>query len=384
MAHPVHFVELAVVADGACASSATCRAGVAARRGTDVVFLHEGLGSVAMWRDFPQRTVRRRRRARLRLLAPRLRPLDAARARASAGVPTSCTARPHELLPALFADIARRSRRPPLAVRPQRRRLDRAAACRAHPPTGRRAWSRSRRTCSSRTSRSPASSRRATAYERTDLRQRLARYHDDPDSAFCGWNDVWLHPPFADWNIEAEIAAIACPLLAVQGEDDEYGTLAADPRDRARVPHTVLVELPACGHSPHRDQPAARDRRGRRASSMRTIEPEDPNPKTNARPERPPQETHHDPHNNLARCRSDGRRGGGADQRECHCASAQAQGRPDAALHRHLRRAGHGDRERLQALRERARRQARPAARSSTSRSTTSPIPPRRPTTSTS
>lgn len=94
-----------------------------------------------------------------------------------------------------------------------------------------------------------------TAYLETDLRQRLARHHDDPDSAFWGWNSIWLHPPFRDWNIEADIESIRTPLLAVQGLDDEYGTLAQIHGIRDRVPHTELVELAACGHSPHRDQP---------------------------------------------------------------------------------------------------------------------------------
>src|SRR5262249_52294570 len=91
-------------------------------------------------------------------------------------------------------------------------------------------------------------------YEQTDLRQRLTRYHDDPDSAFWGWNDIWLHPPFAQWNIEAEIAAITCAVLAMQGVDDEYGTLEQIHAIARHVPHTVLVELPQCGHAPHRDQ----------------------------------------------------------------------------------------------------------------------------------
>ena len=95
------------------------------------------------------------------------------------------------------------------------------------------------------------------AYETTDLRQRLARYHDDVDSAFWGWNRIWLHPPFRAWSIEAEIAAITCPLLAVQGLDDEYGTLEQIRGIARRVPQTQLLELPDCGHSPHRDQPNA-------------------------------------------------------------------------------------------------------------------------------
>jgi len=93
------------------------------------------------------------------------------------------------------------------------------------------------------------------AYLETDLRERLARHHDDPDSTFWGWTDIWLHPPFRDWSIEREIAAITCPLLAVQGLDDEYGTLEQIRGIARRVPQTQLLELADCGHSPHRDQP---------------------------------------------------------------------------------------------------------------------------------
>ena len=93
------------------------------------------------------------------------------------------------------------------------------------------------------------------AYETTDLPTRLARYHDDPDSAFWGWNRIWLDPAFRAWNIEAELTAIHAPVLAVQGLDDEYGTLAQIRGIAARVPGTQLLELAGCGHSPHRDRP---------------------------------------------------------------------------------------------------------------------------------
>ena len=95
------------------------------------------------------------------------------------------------------------------------------------------------------------------AYLDTDLRQRLARYHDDPDSAFWGWNHIWLHPPFKQWSIESEISTITCPLLAVQGLDDAYGTLEQIRGVARRVQHTQLLELADCGHSPHRDQAGA-------------------------------------------------------------------------------------------------------------------------------
>lgn len=92
------------------------------------------------------------------------------------------------------------------------------------------------------------------AYLETDLRARLARYHEDPDSAFWGWNRIWLDPRFRAWSIEGELARVRCPLLAVQGLDDEYGTLEQIRGIARRVPDTRLLELPDCGHSPHRDQ----------------------------------------------------------------------------------------------------------------------------------
>jgi len=95
-----------------------------------------------------------------------------------------------------------------------------------------------------------------TNYLTTDLKTRLARYHDDPDSAFWGWNDAWLDPAFRTWNIEDRLPLIRCPVLAVQGEDDQYGTMAQIDGIARGVPHARLVKLAACGHSPHRDQPA--------------------------------------------------------------------------------------------------------------------------------
>jgi pimeloyl-ACP methyl ester carboxylesterase len=92
-------------------------------------------------------------------------------------------------------------------------------------------------------------------YETTDLRAKLSRYHANVDSAFYGWNDIWLNPAFRQWSIAAELASIRQPLLAIQGRDDNYGTMAQIDTIAARVPQTQLVKLDACGHSPHRDAP---------------------------------------------------------------------------------------------------------------------------------
>jgi pimeloyl-ACP methyl ester carboxylesterase len=95
------------------------------------------------------------------------------------------------------------------------------------------------------------------AFEQGDLRERLARHHDNPDSAFGGWNSAWLSPGFRNWNLNAELPHIRCSLLAVQGLNDEYGTLEQIRGIARAAPQTQLLELPQCGHSPHRDQPDA-------------------------------------------------------------------------------------------------------------------------------
>lgn len=93
-----------------------------------------------------------------------------------------------------------------------------------------------------------------TEFEKTDLRQRLSRHHADVESAFWGWNDIWLDPLFRSWNITEELQTVSCPLLAVQGVNDKYGTLE-QVRGIARVAKQCqVVELADCGHSPHRDQ----------------------------------------------------------------------------------------------------------------------------------
>ena len=93
-----------------------------------------------------------------------------------------------------------------------------------------------------------------TVYLETNLREKLGRYHDDVDSAFWGWNDIWLDSEFLSWSIEGELDNILCPLLAIQGLDDEYGSLEQIHGVKQRVEHAELLELAECGHSAHKDQ----------------------------------------------------------------------------------------------------------------------------------
>jgi pimeloyl-ACP methyl ester carboxylesterase len=95
------------------------------------------------------------------------------------------------------------------------------------------------------------------AYESTDLRARLARHHADVDRTFRGWNDIWLNDDFRSWNIENCLPQLRCPVLAIQGVDDEYGTFEQIDRIATLARNVQLCKLRDCRHSPHRDQPEA-------------------------------------------------------------------------------------------------------------------------------
>jgi pimeloyl-ACP methyl ester carboxylesterase len=98
--------------------------------------------------------------------------------------------------------------------------------------------------------------RTTAAFASGDLRARLARHHDNVDLAFRGWSDVWLDPEFRSWNLEALLPRVVCPVLVIQGEQDEYGTVRQVEAIAAQVTGPVQpIVLPACGHSPHRDRP---------------------------------------------------------------------------------------------------------------------------------
>jgi pimeloyl-ACP methyl ester carboxylesterase len=219
-----------------------------------VVFLHEGLGSVAMWRDFPQRLCDATGSRGLVYSRPgygRSTP----RAADEAWAPDFMHRQAHDVLPALFTALGIDTAREPPWLFGHSDGASIALLHAAHFP----------RRVAGVVALAPhifvedisvrSIEQARAAYLETELRQRLARYHDDPDSPFWGWNNAWLDSRFRAWNIEADIASIACPLLAVQGVDDEYGTIEQIRGIARRVPQTELLELAACGHSPHRDQP---------------------------------------------------------------------------------------------------------------------------------
>lgn len=219
-----------------------------------LVFLHEGLGSVAMWKDFPQAlcaalgwrglVFSRWGYGRSSPRPPGQRwPLDFMHEQA------------RDFLPAFFAALGLGAHERPwlfghsdggsialihAALFPDR--VGGLIVVAPHlfvEPVGIESIRATRR-----------------AYVEADLRQRLAVYHDDPDSAFWGWCDAWLDPGFESGDIAPLLPRIACPVLAVQGEDDRYGTMAQIEAIARGVPQAQLLKLPGCGHSPHRDQPA--------------------------------------------------------------------------------------------------------------------------------
>lgn len=97
-----------------------------------------------------------------------------------------------------------------------------------------------------------------TAYQTTDLPARLGKYHADADHCFYGWNDAWLDPGFKSWNIEACLPTISVPILFVQGAEDQYGSLAQLETVRQNCPARLEeLILPDCRHSPHIEQPEA-------------------------------------------------------------------------------------------------------------------------------
>ena len=214
-----------------------------------MVFLHEGLGSVAMWRDYPQQLCNALGVRGLVYSRPGYGQ-STPRAADEHWAPNFMHRQAHEVLPALLQAL----------------HVDQAPWLFGHSDGGSIALLyAARHACAGVIVLAPhimvedvsvsSIAQAKLAYENTDLRQRLARYHADVDSAFWGWNRIWLAPEFRSWSIEDELALVQCPVLAIQGVNDEYGTLAQIRNIQAQVPNTQLLEIDNCGHSPHRDQP---------------------------------------------------------------------------------------------------------------------------------
>ena len=94
-------------------------------------------------------------------------------------------------------------------------------------------------------------------YQNTDLPQRLGRYHASVDSLFWGWNNIWLDPRFREWNIEPFLDPVRCPLLVLQGAQDEYGTARQIESIQRKIPAAEAILLDGCRHAPHRDREEA-------------------------------------------------------------------------------------------------------------------------------
>jgi pimeloyl-ACP methyl ester carboxylesterase len=222
-----------------------------AKSAPTLVFLHEGLGSVALWKDFPARVADATD-------CPVLVYSRAGYGRSSAAALPRATDYMHvEALTVLPALLDRLGIADPVLVG----HSDGASIALLHAGSGSR----------------PVRALVALAphvfvedmsiasidevrrqYETTDLREKLARRHADPDAAFRGWNDIWLAPAFRSWNIEACLPGVRCPLLLIQGRDDEYGSAAQlDAIERQVGGKVARIELADCRHSPHRDQPEA-------------------------------------------------------------------------------------------------------------------------------
>jgi pimeloyl-ACP methyl ester carboxylesterase len=218
-----------------------------------LVFQHEGLGSLAMWKDFPEQLC----------MAGGFRGLVFSRPAYGRSTPRGenevwdvdfMHRQAEEVLPAFFEAIGLADEET-LAVRAQRRRLHRPAVRRVFPRPRRRPGADGAAHLRRGRHGGQHRGRRAPPTWSTDLPQKLSRYHDSADSAFWGWNHIWLQPAFRQWNIETELDRLRCPVLAIQGVDDQYGTLEQIRGIARRHVPTRLLEMPECGHSPHRDQP---------------------------------------------------------------------------------------------------------------------------------
>lgn len=217
--------------------------------GVPILLLHEGLGSVTMWRDFPQqlalatgRPVLAWSRRGYGLSDPLLRDRDPDYMHREA----DAVARLMASLAIERATLFGHSDGASIALIAAARFPDRVTALILEAPHV---------FVEDISIESIARTKRL--FETTNFSELLARYHRDADQVFWNWNDIWLDPRFRDWSIEELLPAIRAPALLIQGRDDEYGTLDQLDRIGAALADVQRLELERCGHSPHRDQPEA-------------------------------------------------------------------------------------------------------------------------------
>ena len=215
-----------------------------------IVFLHEGLGSVSLWKDVPARVAER---TGCGIFVYSRRGYGASDALGERREPDYMHREADVVLPALLDDA--RIERPILFGHSDGASIALLFAA-AFPGRTRALVLEAPHVFVEDLSVASIAAAK-TAFETTDLRSKLARHHADAAGAFRGWNDIWLDERFRAWNIEDRLALVDVPVLVVQGEDDEYGTLAQLRSIEAHVRDVTTVVLERCAHSPHRDRPEA-------------------------------------------------------------------------------------------------------------------------------
>jgi pimeloyl-ACP methyl ester carboxylesterase len=228
-------------------------AGAPAAARAPIVFLHEGLGSVEMWRDWPRSLCERTGRAGVvysRRGYGRSDPVSDVRG-AGRLAPDYMHREALEVLPALLRGLG--LQRPVLLGHSDGGSISLIHA--AHHPVAACIVMAPHVMVEDVSIESIRQAR--AAWEAGELRPRLAKYHGDVDGAFWQWNDVWLSEAFRGFDIRPECRRIGDPVLAIQGEQDPYGTMRQVQEIAPTRGPFELEEIPHCGHSPHRDQPEA-------------------------------------------------------------------------------------------------------------------------------
>jgi pimeloyl-ACP methyl ester carboxylesterase len=217
----------------------------------ELLLLHEGLGSVSMWRDFPHRLARD---TGSRVVAYSRHGFGRSSPRTRPWTPRFVHEEALEVIPALREALV--IARPVLVGHSTG-----ASMALVHAGAGR--WPVAGVVAIApltdvQESNAQSILRAREMYETTAWREKLARHHDDVDAVFYGWNDTWLRPDFRSWNLRADLAGIRAPVVAILGRGDEYATPDQVETIRACATQAASIEflhLDECGHAPHRDRP---------------------------------------------------------------------------------------------------------------------------------